>query len=110
MRFVLDLDMTADELDAVVDVELNCAKHLSVVNDSYSWNKELKKSRESDSEGSLLCSSVKIMADEDSIDVDASKRILWSLCREWELVHLAFMKEKKQFSSNVVRYCEGLGH
>ena len=111
MRFVLKLDMMPDELDAVADVESNCAKHLSVVNDICSWNKEVKKSHESDAEGSMLCSSVQLMAAEFHVGIDASKRVLWSLCREWELLHLALVKKKRDgFSPDVIRYCEGLGY
>lgn len=110
MRFVLKLDMMPDELDGVADVESNCAKHLSVVNDICSWNKELKKFQESDAEGSMLCSSVKLMAAEFHICIDASKRMLWSLCREWELVHLALVKKREGSRPEVIRYCEGLGY
>ena len=105
--------MTPAELDAVTEVELNCARHLSVVNDICSWEKELKKSQESDAEGSTLCSSVKVMADECKLGIEASKRVLWSMCREWELLHLTYLdREKKKENSRpeVTRYCEGLGY
>lgn len=111
MRFVLDLNMTPAELHAGTEMESNCAKHLSVVNDTYSWEKELRKSQESDAEGSTLCSLVKVLADECNLGIEASKRILWSICREWELLHLALVDREKNKDSRieVERYCERLG-
>ena len=109
MRFVMKLDLTSEELNAVKDVDLNCSKHISVVNDIYSWEKELKQSRESKEEGSVLCSSIQVISEECKIDIAASKRVLWSMCREWELVHLALTEKKKMYArKEVMTYCKGL--
>ncbi|KAI1843093.1 hypothetical protein JX265_005126 [Neoarthrinium moseri] len=87
MRFSMNLHLTADELASVNDVEMNCSKHISVVNDIYSWEKEVLAAQTGHREGAVLCSSVLVLSQETSIDVEASKRVLWSMCREWELVH-----------------------
>ena len=109
MRFVMKLELTSEELDAVKDVDRNCSKHISVVNDIYSWEKELKQSKESQEEGSVLCSSVQVVSEECNLDIQAAKRVLWSMCREWELVHLALSeKKKKEARSEVLTYCKGL--
>ncbi len=109
MRFVMKLELTQEELNAVRDVDLNCSKHISVINDIYSWEKELKQSQSSTEEGSVLCSSVQVVAKECNIDIEASKRVLWSMCREWELVHLALTEKKKRDARfEVLTYCKGL--
>ncbi|KAK1542487.1 aristolochene synthase [Colletotrichum paranaense] len=87
MRFSMSLHLSPEDLSSVEDIELNCSKHISVVNDIYSWEKELKASHIGHKEGSALCSSVSVLASETSLDYSASKRILWIMCREWELLH-----------------------
>ena len=101
---------TPQNLQDVMEVDSNCAKHISVINDIYSWEKELHKSLESNSEGSSLCSSVKVVSEECNLDLDASKRVLWLMCREWELVHLACVEKLQGAEANVVTYCRGLGY
>ncbi|KAL2871614.1 uncharacterized protein BJX67DRAFT_342720 [Aspergillus lucknowensis] len=63
---------------------------MTVVNDICSWDKELKSSRDSATEGSALCSSVLIVSEQLYLGVEGAKRILWTVCREWEdrLIHL----------------------
>ena len=72
----------------------NCAKHISIVNDTYSHEKELKASQIRQEEGSYLCSAVKVMAEEINLDVAAAKRVLWTIVREWERMHEDLVKER----------------
>lgn len=108
MRFVMKLELTQPELDSVRDVDLNCSKHISVVNDIYSYEKELKQAESCEEEGSVLCTSVRVIGQECSVGVAASKRILWSMCREWELVHLQLVEKKKDERAEILTYCKGL--
>ncbi|KAM7185509.1 Isoprenoid synthase domain containing protein [Naviculisporaceae sp. PSN 640] len=87
MRFVMGLHVTPEELTSAQPLEQNCAKHLSVMNDIWSWDKEYLQSLDGHPEGSAICSAVQILSDETSLPYEASKRVLWSLCREWELEH-----------------------
>lgn len=92
MRFAMGLHLEPDtlgseELQTVTQVEKNCAKHLAIVNDIYSWEKEVAQSEKSVAEGSVLCSAVKVMADNAGLSVNAAKRVLWSMVREWEAKH-----------------------
>ena len=87
MRYTMDLRLEPEDLEAVRVVEQNCAKHITIVNDIYSWEKELLQSQKSIQEGSLLCSAVKIMADNAGLNIDAAKRVLWAMVREWETKH-----------------------
>ncbi|KAJ9306248.1 hypothetical protein DTO217A2_4182 [Paecilomyces variotii] len=87
MRFSMNLQMADTELAAVTLVENNCSKHISVINDIYSWEKEYRQAQSGHHEGSALCSSVQVTAEEINLSHDAAKRVLFSMCREWERVH-----------------------
>ncbi len=75
--------MTEKELIGMKILEQNSSKQITVVNDIYSWEKELQASKTGHKEGSALCSAVKVVADSTSLDAEASKRVLWSLVREY---------------------------
>ena len=104
----MKLELSPEELGSLECVDMNCAKHISVVNDICSWEKELRKSQASGEEGSILCSSVKIVSDECNVGTEASKRILWTMCREWELIHLKLVEQRRDSGRQVIRYCKGL--
>lgn len=87
MRYSMGLRVTSTELQMARPIELNCSKHISVVNDIYSFDKEVVAAKEGHPEGGALCSSVQITAAETGVNVEAAKRILWVMCREWELCH-----------------------
>ena len=87
MRFSMGIRLSQSVLDRMSSLERNCARHVSVVNDIYSYEKELKTSQIGHKEGSHLCSAVKIIAGETSLGIPATKRVLWSMVREWEKEH-----------------------
>lgn len=87
MRFVMDLHLSADELQEMKPVEQNCSKHISIVNDIYSWEKELKQSQDTAEEGSHLCTGVQILSSCAGLDIPATKACLWTMVREWEVKH-----------------------
>lgn len=68
-------------------VDSNAARHVSVINDIWSYEKELKAVTLLGTEGSTMANAVDIFADEVSIPIESAKRVLYRLCREWELVH-----------------------
>lgn len=91
-------------------LERNCSKQISVVNDIFSWEKELQASKTGHKEGSVLCTAVKILADETNLSISATKRVLWSMIREWEEVHDELVAEKvSQNCTQAAReYMQGL--
>ena len=93
-------------------VERNCSKHISVLNDIYSYDKEVIAAKTGHEEGGVLCSSVQILAREADIDVVAAKRVLWSMCREWERCHQKLVakieEEEQQVSPAFWAYLKGL--
>lgn len=110
----MGLRLAPAELESAKDIERNCFKHIAVVNDIYSWEKELLASRTGHEEGSALCSAVQVMAVGANVPTDASKRILWTMCREWELCHEQLVAKRKtaggglKCSKEVMRYIKGL--
>lgn len=84
MRFSMDIHLSGAELKSMGALESNCSKHISVINDIFSWDKELRASQTCREEGSALCSVVKILADETNLSVAAARRVLWSMVRELE--------------------------
>lgn len=112
MRFSMGIRLTETELASMTALEQNCSKQISVVNDIYSWEKELQASKTGHKEGSALCSAVKVLAYSANLDIGASKRVLWHLVREWEHVHDELCAEMasspKGYSEAVQAYAKGL--
>ncbi|KAI0893383.1 Aristolochene synthase in complex with 12,13-Difluorofarnesyl diphosphate [Annulohypoxylon nitens] len=87
MRFSMALQVPASDLDMVRPVDRNCSKHLSIINDIWSYEKEVLAAQTLHEEGGILCTAVAVMAKEAEISTDAAKRVLYHLCREWEYEH-----------------------
>jgi aristolochene synthase len=85
MRFSMGLQLTPAELAATSSAEMICSKHLSVMNDIWSYEKELKTSKTAHQEGGFLCTSVAILARDADLSIPATKRVLHGMCREWEV-------------------------
>lgn len=110
MRFAMDLRLTPAELALMKPLEQNCSKQISVVNDIYSWKKELRQSEKGHKEGSFLCSAVKVFSVSTSLDIDATVRVLWHMIREWEHIHdqVVAKVEAEGCSEAVKIYMKGL--
>ncbi|KAM5465930.1 (+)-aristolochene synthase ts1 [Microsporum audouinii] len=111
MRFSMALNISPVELTLVREIDANCSKHLSVINDIYSYEKELRASKTAHAEGGALCTSVRILADEIAISIAAAKRVLLFMCREWEVRHQILVEELRangRQSASLAAYIEGL--
>lgn len=89
-----ELYLTNAEHHQVAPFKHNCSKHIAVVNNIYSWRKECLASQILHHEGAALCSAVNVLSSKATLDSAAVQRVLWVMCREWELVH-------RQLSTNV---------
>ena len=109
MRFSMGLHMTDSELELARPVEENCSKSISVVNDICSYDKEVRTAANGH-EGGALCSSVPIMQSIADVDVPGAKRILWQMCREWEVRHKQLVGEllMENKSPSLAAYLESL--
>lgn len=109
-RFSMSLNLSAEELGSVAGMERNVGQHISIVNDIYSYEKELLAAQTAHEEGGKLCNAVQILASEVNLGVGSSKRVLWSICREWEHTHEELVSEQnsRDCGDKVVSYMEGL--
>lgn len=86
MRFSMGLDISQEELDCAKPADNICSKHLSVINDIWSYEKEVLTSQTAHEEGGILCTSVAVFARDTGLPVQAAKSLLYALCREWEVI------------------------
>ena len=87
MRFSMGLHVSGPDLASVAAIGRNCSNHIIVVNDIWSFDKELRASQTGHAEGGALCSAVQILAQGTELSMAAAKRTLYALVREWELVY-----------------------
>jgi len=87
------LSLSPQDLELVRPIDRNCSKHLSIINDIWSYEKEELAAQTLHEEGGALCSGVSILALEAEVDTGAAKRVLYLLCREWELKHQGLVGE-----------------
>ncbi|KAI1325881.1 Aristolochene synthase in complex with 12,13-Difluorofarnesyl diphosphate [Xylariaceae sp. FL0255] len=85
MRFSMALAVPPEDLDRVRPADRICSKHLSIVNDIWSFEKEVLAAKNAHEEGGILCNAVEILATEAEIKTNSAKSVLYHLCREWEL-------------------------
>ena len=110
-RFTMSLKISPEDLSSVVDIEKNCGRHISIVNDIYSYEKEVLAAKNTHEEGGKLCNAVQILADEAQVSIALSKELLWSICREWEYTHEGLVRQRKSRDcpDELSSYMEGLG-
>lgn len=111
MRFSMGLKITPAELEVVRPVDMNCSRHLSVINDIYSYEKELFSSQTAHAEGGALCTSVQIIMQDGDFTIEAAKRILFFMCREWESTHrrlVNLIQDNRAQTPAIRAYVDGL--
>ncbi|KAJ5782243.1 hypothetical protein N7457_004017 [Penicillium paradoxum] len=86
LRFGAKLHLTTAELEKSAALESTAFRHVGVMNDIYSWNREWKVYQENPTDGAQPLSAVYILANETGLPFEACKRLLYSYCRELELV------------------------
>ncbi|KAL8753316.1 MAG: hypothetical protein Q9199_005139 [Rusavskia elegans] len=107
MAYALDLHISPMEQASIIEIEKLYAYHASVVNDIESYDKEVRASGQNG-----LQNMVQIQADETGCSTAAAKRILWVLCREWELQYLELVAKREASaegcSETLKSYMKGL--
>lgn len=87
MRFSMGLNVAQQDLDWMRPADNVCSKHLSIINDIWSFEKEAEVVKHGHEEGAALCNAVDIMAKEADLPTRAAKNVLYGLCREWEQLY-----------------------
>ena len=114
MRFSYDLRLSPEELSFVSDIEKNCGRHISLVNDVFSYEKEKLISEREASEGAILCNAVQILSDQVQISIEAAKKVLLILARDCETTHNELLEKKDStlpglgLKDSLKRYIKGL--
>lgn len=87
VRYSARLRMSNETLNSLERIHESYAKHAIIVNDIYSFDKELHSWNQNHKEGGKLVNMVNQMSIDAGISHSTAKRILWVLCREWEIDH-----------------------
>ena len=104
----MQLHLTDAERRRAAPVERNCARHIAIVNDIYSWRKEQLASQTIHQEGATVCSAVQVLSNEATLGFAAAQRVLWTMCREYELVRRQLVQEATPGSSgSLQKYMRG---
>ena len=112
IRYGMNLHLSADVLESVMPIEESYGKLSMIVNDIYGFDKELRLWNERQKEGGRLVNMVQHMASDTGVSYPAAKRVLWVLCREWELDYQELVAkrvaEEKNCHTEVVSYIKAL--
>lgn len=95
---------------AARELEINAARSIAIVNDIYSYQKELRKSQQSPGDMASLCSSVKIISEECIVDTETAIYILRAICRDWEQKHQKLSQEIIARHPELSDYCIAIGY
>ncbi|KAJ5159834.1 uncharacterized protein N7482_006838 [Penicillium canariense] len=113
IRYGAKLHLDPTELAHTAPLESCAFRFMGVINDIYSWDREWKVYQESPTDGARPFSAVYILARETSLPYAACKRLLYSYCRELELVLEQSREEIQQQNGGTLRpemanYIKGL--
>ncbi|KAI0193854.1 Aristolochene synthase in complex with 12,13-Difluorofarnesyl diphosphate [Astrocystis sublimbata] len=110
MRFSMALKLSPEDQSWLRPADRICSKHLSIVNDIWSFEKEALIASNGHKEGAILCNAVDILARETEIPANSSKNVLYHLCREWENIYEAQTQEllDKKDTPVIRAYLKGL--
>lgn len=109
MRFCADLHLSAEELELVKPIEQNALKHMTVVNDICSLDKEVLAAKDGFELGAI-CSSVPIVKEFAGVNEVETKRIMWQMVRAWEMRHFELFQnlQSKSRSVDFLTFLKGL--
>ncbi|KAJ5491838.1 hypothetical protein N7453_009935 [Penicillium expansum] len=85
IRFGAKLDLTTVELEKTAALESTAFRHVGVMNDIYSWEREWNVYQANLADGAQPFSAIYILANETGLPYAACKRLMYSYCRELEL-------------------------
>jgi aristolochene synthase len=109
MCFSKGLHMKPDELAIVQPLEMNVMRHVTLINDIASYEKEVLAAGKGFALGQL-CSAVPIVMTACGVNELSAMRIMWETSRELEKQHFVLLEEAtNQCGSEAVRsYAKGL--
>ena len=91
----MDLNVSEANLEAIKDIEISYSNLGIIINDIYSFEKEVRAYSKGGMECSKVLNMVQMQALETGVSYASAKRLLWVLCREWELQHQEMVQRKE---------------
>ena len=91
----MDLRLTPSTLASIHDIEISYSRLGIVVNDIHSFDKEVRAYAQNPTDTGKVLNMVAMQAQETGISFASAKRVLWVLCREWEVLHLEMVKKRE---------------
>lgn len=85
MRFGANIHLTKAQLSQTKSLESTAFRHVSIINDIYSWEREWQVSQATLTDGAQPFSAVAILAKETSQPFPVCKKSLYDYCRDLEL-------------------------
>lgn len=95
LRYGMDLHISEANLESLKDIEESYSRLGICVNDIHSFEKEVRAYAKHKSEGAKVLNMVQMQALETGVSYACAKRILWVLCREWELQHIELIEQRE---------------
>ena len=95
MRYAMDLKVTEEAISTIGPISESYSRHAVIVNDIYSFPKELRAWNRHHEEGAQIPNLVMLQAQETGVTFEAAMRVLWILCRECELEHLDLVSKRE---------------
>lgn len=94
---------------SVERIEKSYANLGIVLNDIFSFDKELRAWTQNGKEGATILNLVNLFASDTGLSYAAAKRVCWTLCRELELVHMQLVQEREVHNDqSLMAYLDGL--
>ncbi|KAL4904343.1 isoprenoid synthase domain-containing protein [Aspergillus multicolor] len=90
-RWATGVSIPADEADLIHEIDLNIAAHVCLVNDLFSWEKELLAASET---GAEIVNAVGIVMQQEDVDADTAQRMLAIRMEELETKHYQLLDGK----------------
>jgi aristolochene synthase len=109
MCFSMGLHVTPEELALVAPLEMNAMRHVTLVNDIASYEKEVLAAGKGAALGQL-CSAVPIFMESCGVRESSAMRIMWEAARELEIEHYKLFEEAtSKCNTDALRsYAKGL--
>ncbi|KAL8689520.1 MAG: hypothetical protein Q9218_004831 [Villophora microphyllina] len=110
LRYSQSIHLTPSDLTLISPLHTLYALLGVTVNDILSFDKEVRHQRDCLSEGAFILNMTQALANDTELPHAASKRVLWILCREWEIQWGLIVQDikAKGVSSNLMLYIEGM--
>ncbi len=112
MRYGTGLHVADADMSSIREIHKTYSNLGMTVNDILSLEKELRAWNQGHKEGAFLLNIVVMMSEHLALPLDSAKRLLWNICREWEIEYQRQVEARLTVpggcSSELKLYMQGL--